>query len=66
MRPLMLELFCGTAEVSRAFRKHGWDTWTVDINPRSNADEVCDVMRFEWKGRDMGFAPLHLLQSGSS
>lgn len=50
-RPLLLELFCGTAEVSRAFRRRGWETWAVDNDPKSNADELCDVLRFEWRGR---------------
>ena len=31
--PKMLELFCGTKSMSNAFKKAGWEVFTVDWNP---------------------------------
>ena len=42
--PLMLDLFCGTKSVSRVFREHGWDAFTLDIDPACNADLTCDIL----------------------
>ena len=44
MAPLMLDLFCGTKSVSRIFAAHGWDTFTLDIDPACNADLTCDIL----------------------
>jgi hypothetical protein len=40
----MLDLFCGTKSVSRVFAAHGWDTFTLDIDPSCNADLTCDIL----------------------
>ena len=44
MAPLMLDPFCRTKSVSRVFAAHGWDTFTLDIDPSCNADLTCDIL----------------------
>ena len=44
MAPLMLDLFCGTKSVSRVFAAHGWETFTLDIDPSCHADLTCDIL----------------------
>ena len=39
----ILELFSGTGEVSSEFRKHGFDSFTIDWNEELNADMHCDI-----------------------
>ena len=38
-----LELCCGRKILSKEFEKNGWDTTTVDINPKFNPDIVADI-----------------------
>jgi len=44
-RPRMLELFSGTRNMSKAFAARGWDTVTVELNERFEAD-FRDVREF--------------------
>jgi len=41
--PLLLELFSGTQSISRAFEALGWETFTVDIDPKTNPSLCIDV-----------------------
>ena len=40
---IMIELFSGTGVMSAAFRALGWDTLTVDWDPRLPADAHLDI-----------------------
>lgn len=39
-----LELFSGSATVSSVLEKHGFETWTIDNNPKLNPRICCDVL----------------------
>jgi hypothetical protein len=39
----MLDLGCGKKGASEAFRRHGWDVVTLDIDPRFDPDVVADM-----------------------
>ena len=41
--PKMLDLFCGTKSMAKAFEKAGWETYTVDWSPEFNPTLCCDV-----------------------
>lgn len=43
----VLELFAGTGSVSRAFRRHGHETFTVDWEPSFKCDLCADVMQVD-------------------
>ena len=40
----MIDLFCGTSSVSRVFKERGWDTLTLDIDPKCGADITVDIL----------------------
>ena len=46
--PLSLELFSGTGSVSTELRSQGFDTWTVDINPRFSPSICCNILDFPY------------------
>jgi hypothetical protein len=50
MKPVFLELFSGSGLMSREFEKLGWETVTVDIDPKHQPDYVMDVLDIddEW------------------
>jgi len=50
MKPVFLELFSGTASMSAAFKRHGWDVVTVDNDPKHNPDFCMNVLDItpEW------------------
>jgi hypothetical protein len=48
--PLMLDLFCGTAGASRAFKAAGWDVVTVDNDPAHRPDVLADLAAWSWGG----------------
>ena len=39
----LLELCCGTGQASRYFQEQGWETTTVDLDPRFNPTILADV-----------------------
>jgi hypothetical protein len=51
----LLELFSGTGSVGRGFRDQGWEVLSLDVDPRSRADVLCNIMEWDYKQ----FAPGH-------
>ncbi len=51
--PHLLELFSGTGSVGRAFRAIGWETTSVDMDPKSGATIITDIGSWDYKA----FAP---------
>lgn len=45
--PRLLELFSGTGSVGRVFAERGWDVYSVDLDPKSGASYVGDVMAWD-------------------
>lgn len=41
-----VELFCGTKSFSKVAKDLGYNTFTVDIEPKNNPDFVCDILDF--------------------
>lgn len=41
--PKMLDLFCGTKSMAKAFERAGWETYTVDWNKDFEPTLCCDV-----------------------
>lgn len=58
---LAVELFSGTAGATAAFRTHGWDVLTVDLDARHRPDVVADARALPLSlGPDVG-RPVELL-----
>jgi len=45
-----LELFAGTKSFSKVAQERGHETYTVELEPAFEPDEVVDVRDFTWKG----------------
>lgn len=59
--PIAVELFSGTAGATAAFRTHGWNVITVDIDGRHKPDIIADVRALPLNlGPDVG-RPVELL-----
>ena len=43
----VLELFCGTKSISKAFEKAGHETFTVDNDPQHSPDLCINILEFE-------------------
>ena len=43
----LLELFSGTKSVSRVAKELGWETVSLDIDPRHEPDLLVDILRFD-------------------
>jgi hypothetical protein len=53
-KPLFLELFCGSKHISQAASSRGFETLTVDIEPRFQPDictDICNLRRTSLPGR---------------
>ena len=46
--PRLLELFSGTGSIGRAFEELGWEVFSLDLDPKSNATITMDFMEFDW------------------
>ena len=46
--PRLLELFAGTGSVGRAFKKLGWEVVSVDIDPKTGASHVVDILLWNY------------------
>ena len=42
----VLELFAGSRSFSKVAEKYGFKTYTTDIEPYDNIDQVCDIFNF--------------------
>ena len=62
-RPKMLDLFCGTGSVGRAYKKLGFDVWTVDNDPRWTPDILVDVLEWDYK-RDLRPGEFEVVAAG--
>ena len=47
--PRMLDLFAGTCSVSRKFRELGWETVSIDWDPKSPADIHVDLLQYDYQ-----------------
>ena len=45
----LLELFCGTGSVGRAFARQGFEVTSVDLDPKANATFTCDILQFDYR-----------------
>ena len=49
--PILLELFSGTGSISRVFGEAGWETTSLDSDPRTQADIISDILAWDYKSR---------------
>ena len=47
--PRVLELFSGTGSIGRAFKSLGWTVTSLDINPKTEATHVVDILSWNFK-----------------
>ena len=45
--PLLLELFCGTKSIGKAFHEAGWEVFSLDNDPLRNATWTGDIRDFD-------------------
>lgn len=44
---ILIELFSGSKTVSKVFEKHGWESFSIDNNPKLNPSICCDILDLE-------------------
>lgn len=54
----MLELFSGSQQLSEVAQLLGWDTVTLDNDPKTHPDICCDIMTFDYTNPRFGFFDL--------
>ena len=47
--PRVLELFSGTGSIGRAFEKLNWTVTSLDINPKTEATHVADILSWNYR-----------------
>ena len=45
----LLELFCGTGSIGRAFERRGFEVISVDIDKKAKATHTCDITEFDYR-----------------
>ena len=43
----LLKLLSGTGSVGEVFRERGWEVISLDINPKSNATIIADILTWD-------------------
>ena len=51
----LLELFCGTGSIGRAFERRGFEVISVDIDKKAKATHTCDIMEFDYRQYPPGY-----------
>ena len=52
----LLKLLSGTGSVGEVFRERGWEVISLDINPKSNATIIADILTWDYrKLPDVGY-----------
>ena len=61
--PRLLELFCGTKSVGRAFEAAGWEVVSLDIVSKFEPTILCDIRSWDYttfRGTSTWFGPARL------
>ena len=45
----VLELFCGTKSIGKCCDELGWESISVDLEPKFNPTHLCNIMDFDYK-----------------
>ena len=55
--PRLLELFCGTKSVGRAFEAAGWEVVSLDIVSKFEPTILCDIRSWDYTTFSTWFGP---------